>query len=73
MGYWWTGLTWFEVKHVIAKYCTTGLEMMLDSTLKRALLADHSEPLAMWDSGASHFLLPLDNRPKGAAGTRKAL
>eukprot|EP00975_Prorocentrum_lima_P034969 7347858-Prorocentrum_lima.AAC.1 len=25
-GYWWTGSTWFKVKHVIAKYYTTGLE-----------------------------------------------
>eukprot|EP00975_Prorocentrum_lima_P070820 12934248-Prorocentrum_lima.AAC.1 len=73
MGYWWTGTTWFKVKHVIAKYCTTGLETMFDSTLKQALMADHSEPFAMWDSGASQFLLPLDNLPKGATGTHKAL
>eukprot|EP00975_Prorocentrum_lima_P044073 9242961-Prorocentrum_lima.AAC.1 len=36
-------------------------------------MADHSEPFAMWDSGASHFLLPLDQLPKGATGTRKAI
>eukprot|EP00975_Prorocentrum_lima_P019790 4164408-Prorocentrum_lima.AAC.1 len=65
MGYWWTGSTWFKVKHVIAKYHTTGLEAIFDSTLKQALIADQSEPFAMWDSGASHFLLPLDQLPKG--------
>eukprot|EP00975_Prorocentrum_lima_P009509 2023639-Prorocentrum_lima.AAC.1 len=27
----------------------------------------------MWDSGASHFLLPLDQLPKGATDTRKAI
>eukprot|EP00975_Prorocentrum_lima_P055467 11631045-Prorocentrum_lima.AAC.1 len=36
-------------------------------------MADHSEPFAMWDSGASHFLLPLDQLPKGATDTRKAI
>eukprot|EP00975_Prorocentrum_lima_P016769 3554004-Prorocentrum_lima.AAC.1 len=36
-------------------------------------MADHSEPFAMWDSGASHFLLPLDNLPRSATGTRKAI
>eukprot|EP00975_Prorocentrum_lima_P036222 7621991-Prorocentrum_lima.AAC.1 len=35
-------------------------------------MADHSEPFAMWDSCASHFLLPLDKLPKGATDTRKA-
>eukprot|EP00975_Prorocentrum_lima_P035309 7416734-Prorocentrum_lima.AAC.1 len=73
MGYWWTGSTWFKVKHVIAKYCTSGLEAICDSTLKQAVMADHSEPFAMWDSGASHFLLPLDQLPKGATDTRKAI
>eukprot|EP00975_Prorocentrum_lima_P003873 846927-Prorocentrum_lima.AAC.1 len=64
VGYWWTSSTWFNVKYVIAKYCTTSLETILDSTLKQALMADHSEAFAMWDRGASHFLLPLDNLPK---------
>eukprot|EP00975_Prorocentrum_lima_P025525 5365651-Prorocentrum_lima.AAC.1 len=27
----------------------------------------------MWDSGASDFLLPLDQLPKGATETRKAV
>eukprot|EP00975_Prorocentrum_lima_P063252 12890473-Prorocentrum_lima.AAC.1 len=65
MGYWWTGSTWFKVKHVIAKYHTTCLEAIFDSTLKQALMADQAEPFAMWDSGASQFLLPLDQLPNG--------
>eukprot|EP00975_Prorocentrum_lima_P062440 12885667-Prorocentrum_lima.AAC.1 len=36
------------------------------------LIADQSAPFAMWDSGASHFLLPFDQLPKGATDTRKA-
>eukprot|EP00975_Prorocentrum_lima_P068479 12920943-Prorocentrum_lima.AAC.1 len=36
-------------------------------------MADQSEQFAMWDSGASHFLLPLDLLPKGATDTRKAI
>eukprot|EP00975_Prorocentrum_lima_P037081 7805267-Prorocentrum_lima.AAC.1 len=36
-------------------------------------MAAHSEPFAMWDSGASHFLLSLDQLPKGATGTRNAI
>eukprot|EP00975_Prorocentrum_lima_P009760 2078593-Prorocentrum_lima.AAC.1 len=35
-------------------------------------MADQSEPFTMWDSGASHFLLPLDQLPSCANGTRKA-
>eukprot|EP00975_Prorocentrum_lima_P022167 4665268-Prorocentrum_lima.AAC.1 len=50
MGYWWTGSTWFEVKHVIAQCCTTGLETIFDSALKQASMADHSESSGMWDS-----------------------
>eukprot|EP00975_Prorocentrum_lima_P045152 9457097-Prorocentrum_lima.AAC.1 len=73
MGFWWTGSTWFKVKHVIAKYHATGLEAIVDSTLKQALIADQSEPFATRDSGASHFLLPLDQLPKGATDTRKAI
>eukprot|EP00975_Prorocentrum_lima_P029263 6144520-Prorocentrum_lima.AAC.1 len=46
---------------------------MFDNTLKSALIADWSEPFAMWDSGESHFLLPLDQLPKGATDTRKAI
>eukprot|EP00975_Prorocentrum_lima_P036518 7680984-Prorocentrum_lima.AAC.1 len=26
MVYWWTGSTWFKIKHVIAHYHITGLE-----------------------------------------------
>eukprot|EP00975_Prorocentrum_lima_P065977 12906583-Prorocentrum_lima.AAC.1 len=36
-------------------------------------MADQSEPFVMWDSGASHFLLPLDQLPKGATGTLEAV
>eukprot|EP00975_Prorocentrum_lima_P043796 9185348-Prorocentrum_lima.AAC.1 len=50
MGYWWTGSTWLKIKHVIAKYHSTGLDAIFDSTWRRALMADQSEPLAMWDS-----------------------
>eukprot|EP00975_Prorocentrum_lima_P063599 12892453-Prorocentrum_lima.AAC.1 len=73
MGYWWTGSTWFKIKNVIARYQSTGLETMFDNTMQRALTTDHSEPLAMWGSGAPHFLLPLDPVPKGATETRKAI
>eukprot|EP00975_Prorocentrum_lima_P066665 12910461-Prorocentrum_lima.AAC.1 len=60
MGYWWTGSTWLKIKTVIAKYQSTGLETISDNTLPRSLMSDQSEPFAMWDTGASHFLLPLD-------------
>eukprot|EP00975_Prorocentrum_lima_P043506 9133539-Prorocentrum_lima.AAC.1 len=48
---------------------------MFDDTLQRALMTDQSEPFALWDSGASHFLflLPLDQLPKGATDTHKAI
>eukprot|EP00975_Prorocentrum_lima_P058848 12342573-Prorocentrum_lima.AAC.1 len=46
---------------------------MFHSTLQRALMADQSEPVAMWDSGAPHFLLPLDQLPSRANGTSKAI
>eukprot|EP00975_Prorocentrum_lima_P010828 2301386-Prorocentrum_lima.AAC.1 len=72
-GCWWTESTWFKIKHVIAKYQSTGLETMFGNTLQRALMTDQSEPFAMWDSGASHCLLPLDQLPKGATDTRKAI
>eukprot|EP00975_Prorocentrum_lima_P011325 2407531-Prorocentrum_lima.AAC.1 len=36
-------------------------------------MADQSGPFAMWDSGASHFFLPLDELPKGATDTRKPI
>ncbi len=32
-----------------------------------------SEPYAMWDTGASHFLIPLDQLPKNATNTSKAV
>eukprot|EP00975_Prorocentrum_lima_P069205 12924952-Prorocentrum_lima.AAC.1 len=62
-----------KVKHVIAKYHTTGMEAIVDSALKQALMADQSEPFALWDSRASPFLLPLDKLPNGATDTRKAI
>eukprot|EP00975_Prorocentrum_lima_P020425 4299595-Prorocentrum_lima.AAC.1 len=34
---------------------------------------DPGEPLAMWDSEASHVLLPLTNLPKNALGTSTEL
>eukprot|EP00975_Prorocentrum_lima_P052500 11005718-Prorocentrum_lima.AAC.1 len=46
---------------------------MFDNTLQRALVTDQSEQFAMWDSGASHFLLPLGQLPKRATDTRKAI
>eukprot|EP00975_Prorocentrum_lima_P042166 8860208-Prorocentrum_lima.AAC.1 len=42
-----------------------GSEMCIRDRL-RALMTDQSEPFAMWDIGASHFLLLLDQLPKGA-------
>eukprot|EP00975_Prorocentrum_lima_P001749 377781-Prorocentrum_lima.AAC.1 len=36
-------------------------------------MADQSEPFAMWGSGASHLLLPLDQLPKGETDTRTAI
>eukprot|EP00975_Prorocentrum_lima_P051189 10724134-Prorocentrum_lima.AAC.1 len=72
MDYWWTGSTWFKIKDIIAKYQSTGLETIVDDTLQTALMTDRSAPFAMWDSGASHFLLPPDQLPKGATETRKA-
>eukprot|EP00975_Prorocentrum_lima_P030552 6408188-Prorocentrum_lima.AAC.1 len=56
-----------------AKYHTTGLDAICDSSLKQTLMADQSEQVAMWDSAASQFLLPLDQLPKGATGRRKAI
>eukprot|EP00975_Prorocentrum_lima_P055699 11676571-Prorocentrum_lima.AAC.1 len=29
------------------------------NSILRALMSDLGEPFAMWDSGASHFLLPM--------------
>eukprot|EP00975_Prorocentrum_lima_P061815 12882101-Prorocentrum_lima.AAC.1 len=46
---------------------------MFDNTLHRALMTDQSEPFAMWDTGASSFLLPLDQLSKGATETRKVV
>eukprot|EP00975_Prorocentrum_lima_P020449 4305198-Prorocentrum_lima.AAC.1 len=34
---------------------------------------DPGEPSAMWDSGASPFLLPLTYLPKNASGTIRTL
>eukprot|EP00975_Prorocentrum_lima_P020211 4256141-Prorocentrum_lima.AAC.1 len=39
-GHWWTGSTWFKIKHAIAQYHSTGLETMFDNTLQRALMTD---------------------------------
>eukprot|EP00975_Prorocentrum_lima_P016686 3538341-Prorocentrum_lima.AAC.1 len=36
-------------------------------------MSDRGEPYAMWDSGASQFLLPLCHLPKNATGTSKAV
>eukprot|EP00975_Prorocentrum_lima_P053104 11135899-Prorocentrum_lima.AAC.1 len=63
MGYWWTGFTRFKVKHVIAKYHTTGVEAIFDSTLKQALMADQSELFSMWEHHI--FSYHLTNCQKG--------
>eukprot|EP00975_Prorocentrum_lima_P038520 8095240-Prorocentrum_lima.AAC.1 len=73
MGYRWTGSTRFRIKNVIANYQSTGLETMFYNPLQRALMTDQSEPFAMWGTGASHFLLPLDQLPNGATETLKAV
>eukprot|EP00975_Prorocentrum_lima_P017699 3735031-Prorocentrum_lima.AAC.1 len=46
---------------------------MFDDSLQRALMTDQSEPCAMWDTGASQFLRPLDPLPKGATEAHKAV
>eukprot|EP00975_Prorocentrum_lima_P064569 12898298-Prorocentrum_lima.AAC.1 len=73
MGYWWIGSTWFKIKNATAKYQSTSLDTICDNTLQRALMTDQSEPFAMWDTGASHFLLPLEQLPRGATETREAV
>eukprot|EP00975_Prorocentrum_lima_P031127 6535824-Prorocentrum_lima.AAC.1 len=37
-GSWWTGSTWFKIKNVIAEYQSTGLDIIVDNTLQRALM-----------------------------------
>eukprot|EP00975_Prorocentrum_lima_P061172 12823951-Prorocentrum_lima.AAC.1 len=34
---------------------------------------DPGEPFAMWDSGASHLLLPMASLPRSATGTSRAV
>eukprot|EP00975_Prorocentrum_lima_P048010 10039954-Prorocentrum_lima.AAC.1 len=34
---------------------------------------DPGEPLAMWDSGASHFILPITSLPRSATGTSRSV
>eukprot|EP00975_Prorocentrum_lima_P071340 12937156-Prorocentrum_lima.AAC.1 len=36
-------------------------------------MSDPGEPFAMWDVGASHFLLPMTSLPKSATGTSRAV
>eukprot|EP00975_Prorocentrum_lima_P021558 4543468-Prorocentrum_lima.AAC.1 len=36
-------------------------------------MSDSGEPLATWDSGASHFVLPMTSLPKTATGTSRAV
>eukprot|EP00975_Prorocentrum_lima_P069701 12927911-Prorocentrum_lima.AAC.1 len=41
--------------------------------IQRALMNGPGEPFAMWDSGASHFVLPMTSLPRSATGTSRAV
>eukprot|EP00975_Prorocentrum_lima_P064608 12898533-Prorocentrum_lima.AAC.1 len=43
------------------------------NNIQRALMSDLGEPFAMWDSGASHFLMPMSSLPKSTTGTSRAV
>eukprot|EP00975_Prorocentrum_lima_P045405 9507137-Prorocentrum_lima.AAC.1 len=36
-------------------------------------MSDPGEPFAMWDCGASHFLMLMSSLPKNATGTSRAV
>eukprot|EP00975_Prorocentrum_lima_P068582 12921486-Prorocentrum_lima.AAC.1 len=47
--------------------------MPVGNNIQRALMNDPGEPCAMWDSGASHFVLAMTSFPKRATGVTGAM
>eukprot|EP00975_Prorocentrum_lima_P037901 7974681-Prorocentrum_lima.AAC.1 len=59
VGCWWVGLTWFRIKRVNSQFQALSVGHLSENNIQRALMSDPGERFAMWDSGASHFLMPM--------------
>eukprot|EP00975_Prorocentrum_lima_P002400 526498-Prorocentrum_lima.AAC.1 len=64
MGYWWNGSMWFRIERVKSQFQALSVGCLPENNDQRALMNYPGEPSAMWESGGSHFLLPLTNLPR---------